>query len=1120
MAVDDIEPSRKRKKLSPIQKLTPHQKVEIRSLEDGFEGSWHSATVIDVKNQNLVVKFDHILCDDGSDNMVESIPVFVRNHERIRIRPVPPRFKDNIRCLHYGQCVDVFHQDAWWEGVIFDYNDLSEERYVFFPDIGDELRASINDIRLTRDWNVVTEEWNLCGDWVFLEVLEELELESPVLVSVKQIWYELRMKKRFEKDIKEWTFKVRDIWKETIKEVILDNLKLTMVHFFGSLQGKSVQNQNLDINKQFVDSIVKVKASFFDSLAVLPVDSNILPIEDNADTDDDDVGPPGFSKREIISTRIYDPSNNWTKVNESCMVEHDLAIQPKCCPDSIFQYYEYKNNDSRPPQALAVKVRQHLLYLGWKVEFKKDNNGSRTCQNVRYRYTSPNKKLYFSLNVLCADICNRSSEFASLESHKRAQLSMEVDSEYCPQAVVDYYSTTLDENHDWQQRRDVESMNLCDRAKKHLRAVGWLMSYADVMCRRPLYTSPNGKKFQSFRQACIYYIQNSSISDVNMEKSEGGESKKEKAVGKLIIKKKDGRFSIKAAAKRKESLFNVKLDEETESSSRKKHVLRSCKRVREENSPMQQTPRTVLSWLVDNNVIVPRSKVFYRCKKDGHTMKEGRVNRDGIKCSCCQMLFSVSKFEIHAGSSNKRPSANIFLEDGRSLLDCQLQLKSDQSAKLFKKEPRKIKGNRQKIINDNDYICSVCHYGGELVLCDQCPSSFHTRCLGLEEVPDGDWFCPSCCCRICNQNKYSDECEQDTDNKILNCEQCERRYHIGCVKRKEGFLKLASYPQVNWFCSLRCEEIHSGLNNLLGKPIPVGRDDLTWTILKHKRPDDVDHDITTIQEMAESYSKLNIAISVMHECFEPVKEPRTQRDIVEDVIFCRWSELNRLNFKGFYTVLLEKEDELISAASIRIYGEKVAELPLIGTRFRYRRSGMCHALMSVLEKKLVELGIERLVLPAVPSVLKTWTSSFGFSVMTESQKLDFLGYTFLDFQGTHMCQKYLNYGDQPSAESRDAIIAVSEVSQVEKIKESGIMVDQHSLSITQDDQTINGTGSASLEILANDQPSHPHVQCQSQTSAECSIIESSNINENDNNRNNGHVLLKCYHRRKMVACGS
>lgn len=58
-------------------------------------------------------------------------------------------------------------------------------------------------------------------------------------------------------------------------------------------------------------------------------------------------------------------------------------------------------------------------------------------------------------------------------------------------------------------------------------------------------------------------------------------------------------------------------------------------------------------------------------------------------------------------------------------------------------------------------------------------------------------------------------------------------------------------------------------------------------------------------------------------------------------------------------------------------------------------------------QKLTELGVERLVLPAVPGVLNTWTNSFGFSVVEQSERANFLDYTFLDFQGTIMCQKIL-----------------------------------------------------------------------------------------------------------------
>lgn len=64
--------------------------------------------------------------------------------------------------------------------------------------------------------------------------------------------------------------------------------------------------------------------------------------------------------------------------------------------------------------------------------------------------------------------------------------------------------------------------------------------------------------------------------------------------------------------------------------------------------------------------------------------------------------------------------------------------------------------------------------------------------------------------------------------------------------------------------------------------------------------------------------------------------------------------------------------------------------------------------MNLILQKLAELGVERLVLPAIPSVLDTWINSFGFSKMDESERLNFLVYTFLDFQGTVFCEKLLN----------------------------------------------------------------------------------------------------------------
>ncbi|WJX76411.1 hypothetical protein P8452_59833 [Trifolium repens] len=49
-----------------------------------------------------------------------------------------------------------------------------------------------------------------------------------------------------------------------------------------------------------------------------------------------------------------------------------------------------------------------------------------------------------------------------------------------------------------------------------------------------------------------------------------------------------------------------------------------------------------------------------------------------------------------------------------------------------------------------------------------------------------------------------------------------------------------------------------------------------------------DLDSSKSELWAECHSKLNVALSVMHECFEPLKESASCRNMVDDVIFSRW----------------------------------------------------------------------------------------------------------------------------------------------------------------------------------------------------------------------------------------
>ncbi|KAL3750520.1 hypothetical protein ACJRO7_011510 [Eucalyptus globulus] len=669
--------------------------------------------------------------------------------------------------------------------------------------------------------------------------------------------------------------------------------------------------------------------------------------------------------------------------------------------------------------------------------------------------TSP-KDLTFSLPSQDQNSCGHNSAVV-----------FDVQPVYCPQAVVDYYMLQVEKGgHSY---HDNAARDLRVKVKMHLSAVGWTFRWvykAGKLQRQ--YVSPSGCGYFSLRIACKRCIDDNGLQSANNSKQMEGESLSNKlpyVAGNLNIQKtlvpenalsemlRDENTSRSALGKlRNLSVVNSKgskrlrskkdlvMHSESQTSSSLERVssnamtegsagcsgslsesgddlettwpsptLVSRKRVRHMVPQFSQHhPKTILSWLMDNNVVLPREKVFYRRRRHSSNLANGHLRRDGINCSCCGNVFTLNGFVNHAGGANitnMKPAATIFLGDGRSLLDCQLQAFHAKGMSRIMRQTRRTRTSRLHGIL-NDYICSVCHYGGELILCDGCPSSFHKGCLGLKDIPDGDWFCPSCCCAICNQCKSREDAGCSVDDHVLHCDQCERKYHIGCLRTRE-VTKLERDHKMNWFCSKMCEKVSAGLSKLLEKPRRLGTDNLTWTLLKCVKPDHNGVNFLDTEAAAENYARLNLALDVMHECFEPVKEPYTSSDLMEDLIFNRRSELNRVNFQGFYTVLLEKDDELITVATIRIYGGKVAEVPLVGTRLQYRRLGMCRILMDELEKNLKELGVEMLVLPAVSSVLNTWITSFGFKKMTDDERLQFLGYNFLDFQGTVMCQKRL-----------------------------------------------------------------------------------------------------------------
>lgn len=83
-------------------------------------------------------------------------------------------------------------------------------------------------------------------------------------------------------------------------------------------------------------------------------------------------------------------------------------------------------------------------------------------------------------------------------------------------------------------------------------------------------------------------------------------------------------------------------------------------------------------------------------------------------------------------------------------------------------------------------------------------------------------------------------------------------------------------------------QLYAALQSMLGQPVSVGADNLTWTLVKCADSESCELDNSKSGLLAESYSKLNVALSLMHECFEPLKESSSCRDLMENVLFSRW----------------------------------------------------------------------------------------------------------------------------------------------------------------------------------------------------------------------------------------
>ncbi|GLT41760.1 hypothetical protein SLA2020_158030 [Shorea laevis] len=416
----------------------------------------------------------------------------------------------------------------------------------------------------------------------------------------------------------------------------------------------------------------------------------------------------------------------------------------------------------------------------------------------------------------------------------------------------------------------------------------------------------------------------------------------------------------------------------------------------------------------------------------------------GILCNCCDFEVSPSQFEAHAGyASRRKPFQHIYTSNGVSLHELSISLSKD----------------RKVSTSENDDLCSICLDGGDLLCCDTCPRAFHKECVSLPKIPTGTWYCRYCqnmfqrekfvehnanafaagrvegvdpieqitkrCIRIVKTPETENPsvcvlCRGHNFSKsgfgphtVILCDQCEKEYHVGCL-RDHNIDDLEELPEGQWFCCAECNVIHSALQKLVargqeklpGSSLSVVKKnheidsqnktnlDIRWRVLSGK-----------MASLDDTRVLLSKAVAIFHDRFDPISESGSAKgDLIPAMVYGR--TFKGQDFGGMFCAILTVNQVVVSAGIFRIFGQEVAELPLVATSTEAEGQGYFQCLFSCIEKLLGFLKVKNLVLPAADEAESIWTKKFGFKKMPLDEVSKYKSdYQMMVFQGTSMLWK-------------------------------------------------------------------------------------------------------------------
>lgn len=126
------------------QKFSKGMIVEVKSDEQGYQGSWYTAAIIGpIEDKKFLVEYQTLRTDDETESLREIA-------ESSYIRPCPPCVQKLDRYQMLEE-VDAWYNDGWWVGLVSKVLD-NLEYAVYFWTSNEELEFGHHDLRPHQEW--------------------------------------------------------------------------------------------------------------------------------------------------------------------------------------------------------------------------------------------------------------------------------------------------------------------------------------------------------------------------------------------------------------------------------------------------------------------------------------------------------------------------------------------------------------------------------------------------------------------------------------------------------------------------------------------------------------------------------------------------------------------------------------------------------------------------------------------------------------------------------------------------------------------------------------------------------------------------------------------------------